>query len=112
MQVKLSAEQEQYMRTKMASGRYSSVEAVVAEALRVLRNVEEALPSAEDDLRREIQLGLDDIEAGHVSEWNVEDMKRRLRQRLRPCARRRSGERRRDGRGPDESSRSAGDAGR
>jgi len=34
------------------------------------------------DLRREIQIGLNDLKAGRVSDWNVEEMKRRLRQRL------------------------------
>ena len=37
------------------------------------------LPSAEDDLRREISLGLEDIEQGRVIEWDVEEMKQRLR---------------------------------
>lgn len=54
-------------------------EEVIAAALRVMRNVEEAIPGAEDDLRREIDLGLKDIEEGRVSDWDVEELKRFIR---------------------------------
>ena len=83
MQVELTTEQEKYVAEKMATGRYASTADVVAEAFRVLRNVEKVKPSADEDLARELQLGLDDIEAGRVSEWNVEEAKERLRQKLR-----------------------------
>ncbi len=82
MQIALSTEQERYVREKLATGKYSSADEVVAEAFRVLRNVEKMLPSAEDDLRREIQLALDDVENGRVSDWNVDELKQRLQQKL------------------------------
>ena len=44
----------------------------------MLKNVEEMLPAAEEELRREIDLGLKDIEEGRVSDWDVEEMKREL----------------------------------
>lgn len=82
MKIELPPELARFVKKKLESGEHSSANEVIAHALRVLRNVEKWLPSAEDDLRREIQLGLDDLEAGRVSEWNVEEIKERLRNRL------------------------------
>jgi antitoxin ParD1/3/4 len=82
MTIKLSAAQEEYIREKMATGKYASEEEVVAEAFRVLRNVEKMMPEAQDDLRRELQQGLDDVDAGRVSDWNVEEMKARLLEQM------------------------------
>ena len=82
MKIDLPQELARYLKKKLDSGEYSSANEFIAHAVRVYRNVEKWLPSAEDDLRREIQLGLDDLEAGRVSEWNVEEMKEGLRQRL------------------------------
>lgn len=83
MQIKLPDELEQFVREKMASGKYASIDEVVAEALTVLRNIERILPSAQDDLRREIDLGLQDIEEGRVDAWDVEDLKEEIRHQAR-----------------------------
>ncbi len=82
MKIDLPPEVARFVKKKVDSGEYASAKEFIAHAVRVYKNVEKWLPSAEDDLRREIQLGLDDIEAGRVSEWNVQEMKDRLRQRL------------------------------
>jgi antitoxin ParD1/3/4 len=82
MQISLPSNLQAFVKEKMASGRYKSADEVIAEALKVLKNVEHWLPSAEDDLRREIWLGLRDLDEGKVSKWDVEEMKRRLRERL------------------------------
>jgi len=82
MTIKLSAAQEEYIRERMATGKYASEEEVVAEAFRVLRNVEKMMSEAQDDLRRELQQGLDDVDAGRVSDWNVEEMKARLLEQM------------------------------
>ena len=81
MALKIPPDLQQYLDEKLASGEYASPDEVIAHALKVMRRIEEWLPSAQDDLRREIQIGLDDIEAGRVSEWNVEEMKQKLRRR-------------------------------
>src|SRR4051812_6297697 len=83
MKIELTTEQAKYVAKKMATGRYASAADVVAEAFRVLRNVERVKPLADAELRREIQVGLDELEAGRGSEWNVEEAKERLRQTLR-----------------------------
>lgn len=83
MSIKLPADLERYVAEKMSSGQYASIDELIAQALLVLRNVERVLPSAEDDLRREIDLGLQDIEEGRVSEWDVEELKEHIRRRAR-----------------------------
>jgi antitoxin ParD1/3/4 len=82
MPIKLSPDLEQYVSEKLSSGRYTCEDELIVEAIRVMRNVEKMLPSAQDDLRREIQLGLDDLDEGRVSEWNVDEMKERLLEKL------------------------------
>ena len=79
MQIKLPVDLDRFVRAKMASGRYASVDALVAEALSVMRHVEQVRAGADDDLRREIDLGLDDIEHGRVSAWDVEELKEYIR---------------------------------
>ena len=79
MAITLSPELQQYVDEKVRSGEFASVDEVFAAAVRVMRNVEEALPSAEDDLRREIDLGLKDIEEGRVREWDFEELKQFIR---------------------------------
>jgi antitoxin ParD1/3/4 len=81
MQVKLSKSLEKYVRDQVDSGKYASADDVIRKALVVMKNVEKILPSAEDDLRREIDIGIRDIEQGRVSDWNPEEMKQRIRAR-------------------------------
>ena len=83
MTIKLTRAQEQFIRKRLAKGDYDSADQLVAHALKVFKRVEEILPSAEDDLQREIDLGLQDIEQGRVSDWNVAEMKRELLATLR-----------------------------
>ena len=66
----------------MASGKYASAEDVVEHAIATFRRVGKMLPGAVDDLRREIDLGLRDIEQGRVIDWDVESVKRDLRAKV------------------------------
>lgn len=86
MTIKLSQELDQYVRRKVSAGKYSSPDAVIAHALRVMRRVERMLPSAEDDLRRELDAGIRDIEAGRVRDWDPEAMKRELLAKVRKAS--------------------------
>jgi antitoxin ParD1/3/4 len=83
MNIKLSKANERYIREKVASGEYSSASDVIAHALTVLRRFERMLPGAEDDLRREIDSGLSDIEHGRVVDWDPESLKRELLRKTR-----------------------------
>lgn len=82
MELRLPKKLRQYVQEKMATGRYASMEDLVEEALRVMRNIEREVPGAQDDLRRELDSGLADLDAGRVSDWNVEEAKARLLERL------------------------------
>jgi antitoxin ParD1/3/4 len=86
MQVKLSKSLEEYVRDQVDSGKYASADDVIRKALVVMKNVEKILPSAEDDLRREINIGIRDIEEGRVSDWNPEETKRRIRAQAERCS--------------------------
>jgi antitoxin ParD1/3/4 len=83
MTIKLTKANERYIREKLASGKHTSASEVIAYALAVLRKVERTLPAAEDDLRREIDIGLRDIEQGRVSDWDPESLKRELLRKTR-----------------------------
>lgn len=62
----------------IASGRFRSEEEAVKEGLDLLRSREHKL----DALRKDIQEGLDDLEAGRSSPFDVEDIIRRGQKRL------------------------------
>ena len=75
MNVSLTPELEQYIRTKVDSGRYLSASEVVREALRLLEQKEKRL----EELRVEIQKGLD---SGRSELLNMEAIKAKARNRL------------------------------
>lgn len=82
MNIDLPDDLEAYIRAKLATGQYTSPAEVISEALRVLRGVEQSLPEAEDDLRREIDVGLRDVEEGRTSDWSLERMKDLVRRNV------------------------------
>jgi antitoxin ParD1/3/4 len=80
----ISPEFERFVRDEVAAGKYRSAEEVVSEGLRLLREREI------EALRKEIDLGLEQIERGEVIDIDdegshkalLEDIKTRGRQRL------------------------------
>lgn len=58
------------MRDGIASGRFRSEEEAVKEGLNLLQSREQKL----DALRKDIQIGLDDLEAGRSSPLDVDDI--------------------------------------
>jgi antitoxin ParD1/3/4 len=77
MTVSLSPELQQFLEEQVRAGKFDSPDAAVAEAVRQMKEREEKLAW----LRAEIQKGIDNIEHGRVSEWNVEELKAELRQK-------------------------------
>jgi Arc/MetJ-type ribon-helix-helix transcriptional regulator len=73
MQVRLSAPLQQFVRQLVADGDFASETQVIAAALKFF---------AREQLRREIEVGLADIRAGRVSDWDVEEAKRDLLRRV------------------------------
>jgi antitoxin ParD1/3/4 len=71
MNVSLTPELEQLVNDEINSGQYKSASDVVREGLRLVRLRREKLAA----LRREIQLGIDDIERGDYVEYtSVEEL--------------------------------------
>lgn len=75
MNVSLTPELEQYIRTKVDSGRYLSASEVVREALRLHEQKEKRL----EELRVEIHKGLD---SGRSESLNMQAIKAKARNRL------------------------------
>ena len=74
MNVSLTNELAAFVEGEVASGEYSTASEVVRDALRLLRREREAHEEKIAILRREIQIGLDDIEAGRISTRSVQDI--------------------------------------
>ena len=66
----------------MAAGIYRSPAEAVTQALRDWQGQQAATPEQLAYIRRELQKGLDDIEAGRVFDLDVEDIIRRGNERL------------------------------
>jgi antitoxin ParD1/3/4 len=74
MNVSLTAELAAYVEGEVASGEYGTASEVVRDALRLLRREREAHEEKIAILRREIQIGLDDANAGRFSSRTVEEI--------------------------------------
>jgi antitoxin ParD1/3/4 len=85
MNVSLTPELEQFIQEKVASGHYSSASEVVREALRLLREHDELRRLRLEALRRQIRVGIEQLDAGRsvvLDELTLEGIKRRGRERL------------------------------
>ena len=79
-----SPDLERFVQEKVAGGIYRSPEEVIAAGLALLQHDPDAeIPSAElDELRRKIQVGIDQLDRGDHSPWTGETMKAKLRDSL------------------------------
>ena len=82
MNISLPKGLESYVRQKVKSGQYSSASEVVREGLRDMQVRERQIA----EVRREVQKGLDDLDAGRYI--TGEEFKARMRKRLGELARR------------------------
>jgi antitoxin ParD1/3/4 len=85
MNVSLTPELEQYVNGKVRSGLYHSASEVVRAGLRLLKEQDEIHQKKLQELRREIQIGIDQAERGQVSAFNkqtLEELKAGGRKRL------------------------------
>ncbi len=83
MNVSLTPELERLVHQKVQSGMYSSARDVVQEALHLLNLWDKLRLRKLEQLRRDIAIGLAQAERGEVRPLNLQEMKRRLRKRLR-----------------------------
>ena len=78
MNVSLSPELERFVEEKVRVGQYRTADEVISSALSILRQQESL--SAEDiaDLRREIELGIEQLDRGESAPWDAEALKHSL----------------------------------
>ena len=84
MNVSLTPQLEELVKRKVESGLYKSASEVVREALRLLEEADRLKEMRLEDLRREIQAGLD---SGPATPIDFEDIKKRGRRVLAERAR-------------------------
>ena len=70
MNVLLPSELEKYVSSKVESGLFPSANDVILEGLKLLKERDEAERPRLDELRREIQVGIDQADAGQVSTFD------------------------------------------
>ena len=82
MNVSLTPELEKYIASKVHEGKYQTASEVVREALRLMSQTEELRAAELDRLRKEVQIGLDQIARGEVTTFNLSKIKSQGRKRL------------------------------
>jgi len=83
MNVSLTPELEEVIKQKVATGMYHSASEVIREALRLLKERDEHHQMRIEQLRRDIQIGLDQIARGevHDGEEVFSELRRMSRER-------------------------------
>ena len=83
MDVHLNSELENFIRSKVTSGEYASPSEVVSDSLRLMRDQDEFRRIKLDNLRREIQVGIEAADQGRTrdAEAVMADLKQRLLER-------------------------------
>jgi antitoxin ParD1/3/4 len=66
MNVSLTSEMEKFIGRQVKSGQYQTASEVVRDALRLLKDREQLRQIKLEELRKEIQIGIDQIERGDV----------------------------------------------
>lgn len=82
MNVLLKPELEKFINEKLLAGQYANASDIVNEALNVLKEQEELPPEHEDFFRREVSLGIEQLDKGITSNFTAESIIAQERQRL------------------------------
>lgn len=82
MNISLTPELEMMVAEKVKTGMYSTASEVVREALRLLQERDEFRKWKLEQLRKDVQVGLDQVERGEVVEWDPEKSLRNARERF------------------------------
>ena len=70
MHIRLPRDLEELIERKVGAGEYESVSEIVAEALQLLAARDRFLEGEREELRREIQIGIDQCECGEVVDFD------------------------------------------
>jgi putative addiction module CopG family antidote len=82
MEIKLTPDLLKFVEDKVKAGQFGSASDVIVGALDLLRQQEALTEQDLAELREEVKIGLDQLDAGHGGEWDVEATKSRLRARV------------------------------
>lgn len=82
LSINLSPDLERFVKEKVKTGQYPSATHLVSGALQALKTHERLTKSDVGELRREIGVGIDQLDRGQSAAWNVRAIKARLRQSL------------------------------
>lgn len=92
MNVSLTAELEQLVNEKVASGMYTSASEVIREGLRLLKERDELRRIQREDLRRDIMLGVEQVRQGKGKKYSGgAELADEIKRRGRPEERRKGG---------------------
>jgi antitoxin ParD1/3/4 len=80
MNIALSPEMQRFVEEKVKAGYFTSPSEVIDSALNVLKESEALTPEALDELRREVRVGLEELERGEGQPWDAEEIKARVRE--------------------------------
>ncbi|MBI1987285.1 MAG: type II toxin-antitoxin system ParD family antitoxin [Nitrospinae bacterium] len=80
MNISLPPELEKLVNEKVSSGMYHSASEVIQEALRLLKEQDALREFRMQEVRKEIAKGMEQSEQGQTVPFDVEDMKRRVRE--------------------------------
>jgi len=82
MEIKLTPDLLKFVEDKVKAGQFRSASDVISGALDLLRQQETLTEQDITELREDVKVGLDQLDAGQGSEWDVEATKARLRARV------------------------------
>lgn len=87
MNISLPPALEKFVQDKVGAGHYSTASEVVRDGLRLLQEQDRLRQIRDEELRREVQIGIDEIERGEGIEYDsiqafIEDVQKRGRERL------------------------------
>ena len=82
MNISLTPQLEKLIQEKVASGRYGSASEVIREALRLLDDQEKLYQIRLEELRREVQIGIDQADRGEFSDATPESIMERVSHKL------------------------------
>jgi antitoxin ParD1/3/4 len=75
LHVTLRDEDRQFLERALKSGRYATESEVVSDAIAELRVREELREARLSEIRRQVLIGLEQLDEGAGAEWNLEEIK-------------------------------------
>jgi antitoxin ParD1/3/4 len=82
IQVSLDPSLEEFVSQKIRAGEFTNASELVNDAVRRIKEIDEDQNPELEALRRELQIGIDQLDRGEGIAWDLEEFKKRCRERL------------------------------